>query len=148
MKRTIIPFVLAATLALSACASLQHAGEASYSIEPFNDANGSAICCKVQIHNGKEIANLEAHVSKQGDNYTVDLKEQGVTAFQGQMIAAGALKESIDAAARAAVAAARAAVAAALVPLIPAIAPALAAPGIGAAAVGAGAVIVKDKIAP
>ncbi len=137
--------ILAALAAflMSGCASLQYAGNASYSVSPYETKNGEAVCCKVEVHNGKEIANLEAHVSKSGDNYVVDLKEQGVAAFQGQLIAANATQAAIDAAAKAAVAAA-------LAPILPALAPmagaALAAPGLGAAAVGAGAVIGVEKL--
>lgn len=89
--------------ALSGCSSLQNAGNAEYSVKPFTNSAGTLVCCEVSVKNGKEIALLEAHVSKQGDNYTVDLKEQGVLAFEGQGIAAGALKTTIDAAVRAAV---------------------------------------------
>lgn len=149
MKRYNRLFLTALTLTIAAlmsgCASLQYAGNASYSVSPYETKTGEAVCCKVDVRNGKEIANLEAHITKQGDNYTVDLKEQGVAAFQGQQIAAGATQAAIDAAAKAAVAAA-------LAPILPALAPAagaaLASPGIGAAAVGAGAVLLKEKVAP
>jgi hypothetical protein len=138
-----ILMILLASTVLYGCASLQYAGNASYSVQPFKDDQGATICCAVNVHNGKEIANLEAHISKDGDKYTVDLKEQGVAAFQGQQIAAGATQAAIDAAAKAAVAAA-------LAPLLPALAPAagaaLASPGVGAAALGAAAVIGGQKI--
>jgi len=141
-KIVLIGIGIAYAISLSACASLQYAGNASYSVKPFKDDAGATICCAVDVHNGKEIANLEAHISKDGDNFTVDLKEQGVAAFQGQQIAAGATKEAIDAAAKAAVAAA-------LAPVLPALAPAagaaLASPGLGAAAVGAAAVVGGQK---
>ena len=131
--------ILVALLALSGCTSLQYAGTASYSVKPIVDAKGNVICCAVDVKNGKEIANLEAHVQKQGDNYTVDLKEQGVAAFAGQAIAAGATKEAIDAAVKAALAIA-------LAPVLPALAPALAAPGLGAAAAGGAAVLGAQKV--
>ncbi|MBK8893736.1 MAG: hypothetical protein IPN64_06670 [Propionivibrio sp.] len=86
------------------------------------------------VKNGKEIAFLDAHIEKRGDDYTVDLKERGVKAFEGQAISAaamGAVLTSVQ----------RAALASALLPLMPALLPAagaaLASPGIGAAAVGA-----------
>ena len=132
--------LLVALLALSGCTSLQYAGTASYSVKPIVDAKGNVICCAVDVKNGKEIANLEAHVQKQGDNYTVDLKEQGVAAFAGQAIAAGATKEAIDAAVKAAIAIALAPV------VLPAAGAALAAPGIGAAAVGGAAVLGTQKV--
>ena len=132
--------LLVTLLALaSGCTSLQYAGTASYSVKPIVDAKGNVICCSVDVKNGKEIANLEAHIQKQGDNYTVDLKEQGVAAFAGQAIAAGATKEAIDAAVKTALAIA-------LAPVLPALAPALAAPGIGAAAVGAAGVLSAQKV--
>lgn len=128
-------------ISLGGCASLQYAGSADYQVRPFLDSNGKNLCCEVVIHNGKEIANLEAHVTKDGDKYTLDLKEQGVAAFQGQKISAEAAQNAIDAAAKAAVAVA-------LAPLLPAAGAALAAPGIGAAALGAGAVLGVQKLAP
>ena len=131
--------ILLSLLMLSSCASLQYAGTASYSVKPIVDAKGNVICCSVDVKNGKEIANLEAHIQKDGDKYTVDLKEQGVAAFAGQAIAAGATKEAIDAAVKSALAVA-------LAPILPALAPALAAPGLGAAAVGAASVIGVQKV--
>ena len=130
--------ILLSLLMLSSCASLQYAGTASYSVKPIVDAKGNVICCSVEVKNGKEIANLEAHIQKDGDKYTVDLKEQGVAAFAGQAIAAGATKEAIDAAVKSALAIA-------LAPVLPALAPALAAPGLGAAAIGAGSVLGIQK---
>lgn len=124
---------------LFGCASLQNAGTAKYKIEPFvNNVTGETICCVVTVTNGKEISNLIAHVEKKGDNYTIDLNERGVKAFEGQAIAAGAMKEAIDDAVKASVAASLAPILPMLVPVAGA---ALASPGIGAAAVGAGTVI-------
>ena len=91
--------ILLVAITLAACASLQTAGIARYSIKPFVvDAGTGAIeCCEVLVENGKEFASLEAHIEKRGDNYTVDLKEQGVRAFAGQRISAGAAGAALDA---------------------------------------------------
>jgi|SRR5674476_447073 len=141
MKLTIL-LALAICL-LTGCASLQYAGNASYDVKPYETKDGTPVCCTVSIRNGKEIANLEAHVVKSGDDYTVDLKEQGVAAFKGQEIAADAFKSAV-------VEATKAAVAAVLAPLLPALAPmagaALASPGISAAALGAGVVLGVQKL--
>ena len=140
-----LPYLLCCSLFLTSCASLQYAGNASYTVKPFKDDAGKVICCEVEVHNGKEIANLEAHISVQDGNYTVDLKEQGVAAFEGQRIAAHATQAAIEAAAKAAAAATLAP----LIPLmIPAAGAALAAPGLGAAAVGGAAVIGVEKVSP
>lgn len=91
-----------ATLAcLTGCASLQYAGVASYSVEPV-EINGKPQCCRVAIHNGKEIARLDAQVEKRGDDYTVSLKQWNVEAFAGQQIAADAATASAATAAKAA----------------------------------------------
>jgi hypothetical protein len=128
---------------LAGCSSLNYAGVASYSVQPFKAADGSQMCCTVEVHNGKEIATLDAHITKTGNDYTVDLKEQGVLAFEGQRIAGTAAQAAIDAAARAAVATA-------LAPLLPAMLPAagaaLSSGGLPAAAVGAGTVIGVQKV--
>lgn len=139
MRYIVITLLVAASF-LAGCASLQNAGTAEYSIRPFVvDANaGTVACCEVLVRNGKEVASVKAHISRQGDNYTVDLDEQGVRAFRGQEIAAGVTQSAIDVAAKAAVAAALAPIAPAV---IPAAGAALSAPGLGAAAVGAGAVM-------
>jgi len=138
-------FAIALIVSLAGCASLNNAGTAEYTVRPFLDQSGGVHCCEVRVVNGKEIASLDAHISKEGDNYTVDLKERGVQAFGGQAIAAGATESAIAAAAKAAAAAA-------LTPVIPLLLPAagtaLAAPGIGAAAVGAAGVIAVDKVKP
>ncbi|MBK8401198.1 MAG: hypothetical protein IPL29_09155 [Propionivibrio sp.] len=135
------PFILLALL-LSGCASLQNAGTAEYSVKPFVDTAGRVLCCDVTVKNGKEIAFLDAHIEKRGDDYTVDLKERGVKAFEGQAISAaamGAVLTSVQ----------RAALASALLPLMPALLPAagaaLASPGIGAAAVGAAGAVAADR---
>lgn len=80
------------------CASLQHAGMAEYSVKPVI-VEGKAICCEVSVKNGKEYASLKAHVQKTGDDYSVDLDEQTVSAFPGQTAAAGIAGKAIDAAA-------------------------------------------------
>ena len=78
-----------------------------------------------------------------GDDYIVELEQQGVQAFAGQAIAAGAQRAALDAAARAAVARALAPV---LPALVPASGAALASGGLPAAAAGAGAVVVGQEI--
>lgn len=140
MKKVLI--LASAALMLNACSSLQYAGNASYSVKPFTNEKGVVICCAVDVHNGKEIANLEAHVTKRGEDFTVDLKEQGVEAFKGQQISATALAATVDAAAKAAVAAA-------LAPVLPTLATGaggiLSNGGLGAAALGGAAVIGGQK---
>ncbi len=135
--------IVLALLGLTGCASIQQAGTASYSVKPFM-VGDQAVCCEVTVRNGKEIALLDATVIKRGDDYEVRLHEEGVAAFEGQRIAAGA-------AARVASTAGKVAAAAALAPVIPAVLPAagaaLASPGIGAAAVGAGALAVGQELA-
>lgn len=132
--------LIALALLLTGCASLQYAGSADYQVRPFRDSAGKSDCCEVVIHNGKEIAQVDAHITKDGDKYTVDLHELGVAAFAGQKISAEAVQNAVDAAAKAAVAAA-------LAPLLPAAGAALAAPGIGAAALGAGTLYGTQKLA-
>ena len=136
--------IIAALLALAGCASLDHAGTAAYDVRPFVDAAGAPHCCEVSVRNGKEIASLKARIEKRGDDYIVEPEPQGVQAFAGQAIAAGAQRAALDAAARAAVASALAPV---LPALVPAAGAALASGGLPAAAAGAGAVIVGQEIA-
>lgn len=131
-------FVLMFAL-LGGCASQQYGGMASYNVKPFLDKNGYATCCEVSVNNGKEIAALKAHIAKTKDgDYTVDLEEQGVAAFQGQQVSANALKTAADAAVKAALI--TAGVIAAPI-LAPAAGAALASPGVGAAALGAAGVL-------
>lgn len=137
----LIPLAIVASLA--GCASLNQAGTASYSVKPFM-AGDKAVCCEVTVNNGKEIALLDATVIKRGDDYEVRLHEEGVVAFEGQRIAAGAART-------AATSAAKAAAVGGLVIAAPVLAPAagaaLAAPGLGAAAAGAGALAVGQGLA-
>lgn len=132
--------VFVSLLALAGCASLNNAGTADYQVRPFVDSGGVTHCCEVSIRNGKEITALKARVEKRGDDYLVEVEQQGVQAFAGQAIVAGATKDALEAAARAAVANA-------LAPLLPAASAALASGGLPAAAVGAGAVIVGQEVA-
>lgn len=103
-------------LLMAGCSSLDHAGTAEYSIKPFvvDAAAGKLACCEITVKNGKEIASLEAEIRKTGDDFVVILKEQGVVAFRGQEISAGAAKTTAESAA-----------------------------GIGAAALGAGLKVLK-----
>ncbi|MEO6147535.1 MAG: hypothetical protein ABIT70_10940 [Sulfuriferula sp.] len=143
MKYLVMTILLA--LSLAGCQSLQYAGNSSYSIKPIVlDAKAhTTICCQVDVHDGKETAQMTAHMVKHGDDYDISLSKTGETAFAGQAIAAGATQDAINAAAKAAVAVALAGV---LPAILPAAGAALAAPGIGAAAVGAGAVLGAQKI--
>lgn len=96
--RTLIAAVL---LLLPGCASLNNAGLAVYTVEPF-EVDGKTLCCKVSITNGKQIASLDAHIEKRGDDYTVDLKQRGIEAFKGQEIAATAATGATSTVAKAA----------------------------------------------
>lgn len=140
MKSIVALIVLA--MSLTGCASIQNAGVASYSIKPMTIGKHQ-VCCEVTLLNGKQYAQLNVDIVKEGDKYTVHLVESGVEAFQGQAIAAGAVKD-------AAAAAAKVGMAAAMAPVMPVLLPAagamLASPGIGAAALGAGAVIGGEKL--
>jgi hypothetical protein len=138
-------FIPVLVLSLSGCASLQEAGSARYEVKPFTDElTGNQVCCSVTVHNGKEIASLDAQITRGADGaVTVHLIENGVAAFQGQAIAAGAAQDAINAAAKAAVATALAPI---LPTLVPAAGAALASPGLGAAAVGAGGVLGAQQL--
>lgn len=100
-------FMWAAVLALfvlvSGCASLDHAGVASYTIKPML-IEGRPVCCEVAVNNGKQYASLDAMVEKKGDDYSVTLSERGVEAFRGQQIAAGAAASTAATAAKGAAA--------------------------------------------
>jgi len=124
----LLALILAALFSLTGCSSLQYAGNASYSVKPFRDDAGATVCCAVEVHNGKEIANLEATITKSGEDYTVHLKEQGVAAFEGQRIASDAIKSAVAEATKAAVAA--------IIAAIPGLAPAAAGLAQGMAGTG------------
>ena len=94
-------------MALAGCASLRNAGVAEYRLRPYQDANGTERCCEVSIINGKEISSLEAVFTRGVDgSFRVELRERGVKAFEGQQIAADALRQTIDDAVKAALKAA------------------------------------------
>ena len=135
MKRILI---LVCILALAGCASLNFAGNASYSVKPFVVAPGQAVCCEVLIQDGKERASLDLHVVKDGDKYDITLSEKQVAAFAGQQIAANAGIANAQTAAKVATAVI-------LAPLAPA---AIASGGVGAAAAGAGAATLLTPSAP
>lgn len=78
-------------------------GVARYSVKPFV-VDGQAHCCEVSVENGKEIAHLNARIEKRGDHYRVEIEQDGVEAFNGQRIAAGAARNAAATAATALVA--------------------------------------------
>lgn len=131
MKRGL---VMVALLGMTGCASLNHAGTASYSMKPVL-VNDKLVCCEVTINNGKEFALLDATVIKRGDDYEVRLHEEGVAAFDGQHLAS-------DTAAKAATLGAAVLIAPVAAPAIGAM---LAAPGLGTAAAGVGAGVLINK---
>jgi hypothetical protein len=135
--------LMLAVLALAGCASLDNAGSARYSVRPFM-AGDRAICCEVAISNGKEIALLDATVIKRGDDYEVHLHEEGVAAFDGQRIAAGAARDAATVAAKAAAIGGAVLIAPIAAPALGAV---MASGTLGAAAVGAGAAVLVDKAA-
>lgn len=141
MKRFLLPLAL---LGLTGCASLNEAGTASYSVKPYTDAQGNTHCCEVSVQNGKEIRLLDATVEKRGDDYTVKLHEEGVTAFDGQRIAAGAAQSAATSAVKAAALGAGVLIA----PIAaPAVGAALMSGTAGAAAVGVGTGVLLNKAA-
>ena len=84
-----------AALILSACSSLQNAGMAEYSVKPMV-IDKQTVCCEVSVKNGKEYASLKAKVIKKGDDYSVELEEQAVSAFAGQQKAADTVGKAIE----------------------------------------------------
>jgi hypothetical protein len=66
------------------------AGISTYNVEPFYDDNVRAmVCCRATVTSGKNINGLTLHVNKQGENYTVDLQENGVNSSESiQAVAA------------------------------------------------------------
>lgn len=129
--------IAAVFLALSGCASLQHAGTASYSMKPVL-VNDKLVCCEVTINNGKQYARLDATLTKTGDDYAVTLSERGVEAFRGQEIAADAVSITSKAAVKAA------AIGGAVL-VAPIAGAALMSGTTGAAAVGVGSGVLLDK---
>ncbi len=150
--KSIIAAIAVACVCLTGCKSIQDAGNASYKVSPIavavpatdgKAATTAIVCCQVDISDGKERASLDVHVVKTGDNYDITLSEKGVLAFQGQAIAAGATKQAIDDAAKAAVVAV---LAPALPALIPAVGGIMASGTTGAALGGAAAVVTANKL--
>lgn len=82
--------VLLCSLLLPACASLQSAGVAEYTVRPIVIGE-QTLCCEITVRNGKEYASLKASIRKTGNDYSVDLEEQAVQAFAGQGKAAAAV---------------------------------------------------------
>ena len=90
--------IIALALALTGCASLQHAGLAEYTLKPMV-IEKQTVCCEVTIKNGKEYASLKAKVIKKGDDYSVELEEVTVQAFAGQARTAEVVGKTVEAAA-------------------------------------------------
>ena len=90
-----ILFIALSVLLLSACSSLQNAGMAEYSVKPMIIGE-QTVCCEVIVKNGKEYASLKAKVVKRGDDYSVELEEQAVHAFDGQQKAAEVVTKAVE----------------------------------------------------
>lgn len=141
-----ILILIALALVLSGCESLQYAGLAHYKTAPvFDPVTKSFVGYSVDVINGKNIGSVEAHITKTGENFAVDLKEQSVDAATGQKISAEALQAAVDGAVKAALIAGGVMVA----PVAGAVLGGVAATGgLGAAALGVGATVGAQKLAP
>lgn len=73
-------------------------GVARYSIEPVI-VNNQAVCCKINLVNGKEIGRIRVHLEKKDGHWLIDLDERNVKSFEGQQVAASVATTSIEAAA-------------------------------------------------
>ena len=93
-----LALVLLCSLLLTACASLQSAGVAEYTVRPIVIGE-QTLCCEVTVRNGKEYASLKARIRKTGNDYSVDLEEQVVQAFAGQAHAADTVTAAVTSAA-------------------------------------------------
>lgn len=127
--------------ALAGCQSLTMAGSSAYSIRQVTDQNGNPHF-ELSVKSGKEVAQVEARLTKDGDKITVDLKETGVAAFAGQQISADALRLTVEQTAKVAAAAA---IAAAIPAAMPAVEAALSGGGLPAAIVGAGGSVAVER---
>lgn len=134
--------LIAAVIFLTGCQSLTMAGSSAYTLTQTTDKNGNPNF-ELSVKSGKEIAQVEAHLTKDGDKITVDLKETGVAAFQGQAISSGAVKTAAELAAKAAVAAVMAGAAPGIISLAGS---ALSDGGLPAAAVGAGGALAVQRV--
>lgn len=121
-------------LSLTGCASLQNAGNADYSLRQITDENGKA-GFDIRVRNGKEIASVKVHLEKKGEDFTIDLEEQGVAAFDGQKTAMQASKIALEQTEKAAAAVALSVAAPAALPVIGSM---LTSGGVGAGLLGAG----------
>lgn len=90
-------------LVLSGCASQRYAGVAGGEVEPVA-VGDKLIGYRVTVYNGKEINSLHARLVKTADSFTLELDENGVTAFKGQEISAAAAKSAATTTAKAAAA--------------------------------------------
>lgn len=84
--------LVAASLALGACTTLDYAGHAAYSVRPITDSSGRTSCCEVIIKDGKQFKDREVVVDKKGADFKVTIREGASQAFVGQGIAAEAAK--------------------------------------------------------
>jgi hypothetical protein len=76
--------------ALSGCM----AGISKYTVEPFYDAQiQQTVCCRAQVTSGKNVGTVTAHIVKDGDKFTVDLKETGVNASDSITAAAAPVSD-------------------------------------------------------
>lgn len=81
-----IPLVLAACATLAGCASLDHAGHASYTVK--RNATGGAY--ELEVRDGKEFAGRRVEFAAQGDGAALSIIEGPSKAFAGQAISAKA----------------------------------------------------------
>lgn len=65
-------------LSITSCVNL-YAGIAQYNVKTFYSEDTKKMeCCTVQVTSGKNAGSIVAHITKDGNNFTVDLNEQAV----------------------------------------------------------------------
>lgn len=83
---------LLAALLTALCLSGCYAGIVKYNVRPFM-LNGALVCCEANVISGKNVGSVVAHVTKTGDNFTLDLTEDNVNSSASISAATAAVSD-------------------------------------------------------
>lgn len=88
MKKTLIAL---AALALSGCASIEHAGYDQYTVRAVKDVNGKTDGYELDVKSGKEYATRGVQFETNGKAAALVIGETDAKAFKGQALTVKAI---------------------------------------------------------
>ena len=95
-KKSLVALAISGNLV--GCSLLGNSGETGYSVKPIILADGTTVCCEVEVQNTKDYDKFDLEIEKKADgSLKLSLKEKGVSSSDPAAVAAQNQSKLIDA---------------------------------------------------